>query len=133
MFKFTKNNLEDMCFNASDSRLSWFTKGGISDTISFYPNQIRFLSPTIQENRGLIYLFFYDEILVGVSQGNLDLNQFVHLNTMAVTIFTNHFMDNLERLNQNTTSNIAMTSFYLIDDKIGAWYEYIESKNIWNY
>jgi hypothetical protein len=42
-------------------------------------------------------------------------------------------MDNLERLNQNTTSDIDMTSFYLIDDNIGAWYEYIESQNIWNY
>ena len=52
---------------------------------------------------------------------------------MAVSIFTNKFMDNLERLNQNTKSDIAMTSYYLIDDKIGAWYEYIESTNIWNY
>jgi hypothetical protein len=55
MFQFTKNNLEDMFFNASDSRLSWFTKGGIFGTISFNPNQIRFLSSTIKENRGLIY------------------------------------------------------------------------------
>ena len=59
-FKFTKNNLEDMFFNASDSELLWFTKGGIFDTISFYPNQIRFLSPTIKENISLIYLFFND-------------------------------------------------------------------------
>ena len=58
MFKFKKINLEDMFFYASNSRLSWFTKGCISDTISFYPNQISFLSPTITENRGLIYLFF---------------------------------------------------------------------------
>ena len=41
-FKFTKNNLEDMFFNATDSELLWFTKGGISDRISFFPNQIRF-------------------------------------------------------------------------------------------
>jgi hypothetical protein len=54
MFKFTRNNLEDIFFNASDLRLSWFTKEGISDTISFYPNQIRFFSPDIKENRGLI-------------------------------------------------------------------------------
>ena len=41
-----------MFFNAADSELLWFTKGGISDTNSFYPNQIRFLSPTIKENKG---------------------------------------------------------------------------------
>ena len=29
MFKFTKNNLEDMFINASDLSLSWFTKEGI--------------------------------------------------------------------------------------------------------
>ena len=61
-FKFTKNNLEDIFFNAKDSELLWFTKGGISDRISFFPNQIRFLSPTIKENKSLIYLFFNDEI-----------------------------------------------------------------------
>jgi hypothetical protein len=121
-----------MFFNASDSRLSWFRKGGISDTISFYPNQIRFLSPTIKENRGLIYLFFHDEILFGVFPYNLDLNQFVYLNTMAVSIFMNKFMDNLEWLDLKTTSDIAITSSFLIDDKIGAWYEYIERQNIWN-
>ncbi len=42
-------------------------------------------------------------------------------------------MDNLEWLDLNTTSDIAITSFYLIDDKIGAQYEYIERLNIWNY
>ena len=52
---------------------------------------------------------------------------------MAVTIFMNKFMDNLEWLDLKTTSDIAITSFYLIDDKIGAWYEYIERQNIWNY
>ncbi len=45
---------------------------------------------------------------------------------MAVTIYTNKFMDNLEWSDLKTTSNIGITSFYLIDDKIGAWYEYIE-------
>ncbi len=40
MFKFTKIKKEDMFFNALDSRLSWFAKGGISDTISLYPNEI---------------------------------------------------------------------------------------------
>jgi hypothetical protein len=76
--------------------LSWFTKGGIFDTFSFYPNQIRFLSPTIKENRGLINLFFNDKIPFGIFLYNLDLNHFVYLNTMAVTIFMNKFMDNLE-------------------------------------
>ncbi len=132
-FKFTKINLEDMFLNASDSELLWFLKGGISDTISFYPNQIRFLPPTIKENKSLIYLFCNDEIPFGVFPDNLDLNQFVYLNTMAVTIFTDKFMDNLEWSDLKTTSNIAITSFYLIDDKIGAWHEYIERQNIWNY
>ncbi len=44
MFKFTKNNLEDMFFNASDLSLSWFTKGGISDTILFYKSNKIFIS-----------------------------------------------------------------------------------------
>ena len=63
-----------MFFNALDSRQSWFTKGGISDTISVYPNQIRFLSPTGKENTGLIYLSFNDEIPFGVFPDDLDLN-----------------------------------------------------------
>ena len=41
-------------------------------------------------------------------------------------------MDNLEWLDLKTTFDIAITIFYLIDDKIGAWYEYIERQNIWN-
>ncbi len=106
---------------------------GISDTISFYPNQTRFLSPTIKENTSLIYFVFYDEIPFGIFPDNLDLNQFVYLNTMAVTIFTNKFMDNLEWSDLKTTFDIAITSFYLIGDKIGVWYEYIERQNIWNY
>jgi hypothetical protein len=133
IFKFTKNNLEDMFFNPSDSRLSWFTKGGISDTISFYPNQIRFLSPSIKENKDLISLFFNDEIPFGIFPVNFELNQFVCLNTMAVTIFTNKFMDNLEWSALKTTSDIPITNYYLIDDKIGAWYENIERHNIWVY
>jgi hypothetical protein len=58
MFKYTKINLEDMFVYASDLRWTWFTKDGISDTISFCPNKIKFLSPTIKENKGLNYLFF---------------------------------------------------------------------------
>ncbi len=52
---------------------------------------------------------------------------------MAFSIFKNNFMENIEWLDLKTTSNIAITRFYLIDDKIGAWYEYIEKQNIWNY
>jgi hypothetical protein len=52
---------------------------------------------------------------------------------MAVTIFDNEFMDNLEWFYLKTTSDIAINSFNLIDDKIGAWYEYIETQNIGNY
>jgi hypothetical protein len=97
VFKYKKHNLEDMFFNASDFRWTWFTKDGISDTISFCPNQIDFLSPTsIKENKGSIYFYFYDEIPFGVFTENLDLNHFVHLNTMAVTIFDNKFIKNLE-------------------------------------
>ena len=49
---------------------------------------------------------------------------------MAVTIFDNKFMENLKWLDLKTTSDIAITIFYLIDDKIGAWYEYIERQKI---
>jgi len=52
---------------------------------------------------------------------------------MAVTIFRDNFMDNLEWSDLKTTSDIAITSLYLINDKIGAWYEYIERQNIWDY
>ncbi len=41
-------------------------------------------------------------------------------------------MDNLEWFNLKTTSDIPLTSFGLIDDKIGAWYEYIERQDIWS-
>jgi hypothetical protein len=41
-------------------------------------------------------------------------------------------MDNLEWFNLKTTSDIPPTSLYLIDDKIGAWYEYIERQDIWS-
>ena len=51
---------------------------------------------------------------------------------MAVTIFDNKFIENLEWLDIKTTSDIPITSFYLIYDKMGAWYEYIERQNIWN-
>ena len=40
-------------------------------------------------------------------------------------------MKNLEQLDIKTTSDIPLTCFYLIDDTIGAWYEYIERQNIW--
>ncbi len=49
---------------------------------------------------------------------------------MAVTIFDNKFMENLELLDVKTTSDIPITSYYLIDDKISYWYEYIEKQNI---
>jgi hypothetical protein len=40
---------------------------------------------------------------------------------MAATIFDNKFMENLEWLDIKTTSDIPLSSFYLIDNKIGAW------------
>ena len=48
--------------------------------IQFRFIQINFISPTIKEKKGLIYLFFYDEIPFGFFPENLDLNLFVHLN-----------------------------------------------------
>ena len=51
---------------------------------------------------------------------------------MALTIVDNKFMKILECLDIKTTSDIPITSFNLIDDKIGAWYEYIDRQNIWN-
>ena len=45
---------------------------------------------------------------------------------MAVTIFINKFMDNLQWLDLKTTFDIAITSFFFIVEKLGAWYEYIE-------
>ena len=92
---------------------------------------MKILSPTIKENKGLIYLFFDDEIPFGVFVEKIDLNHFVHLNTMAVTIFDNKLMENLECLDIKATSDIPITSFF-IGDKIGAWYEYIERQNICN-
>ena len=41
-------------------------------------------------------------------------------------------MESLEWLGIKTTSDIPITSFYLIDDKVGDWYEYIERQDIWN-
>ena len=39
-------------------------------------------------------------------------------------------MDNLEWFYLKTTSDIPLTSFYLIDDKSGDWYEYIKRQDI---
>ena len=77
-------------------------------------------------------MFFNDKISFGFFPNNLDLKKFVHLNTMAVNIFDNEFIDNLEWFNLKTPFDIPLTSFYLIDDKIGAWYEYIERQDIWS-
>ena len=53
---------------------------------------------------------------------------------MAITIFSNKYMDNLNWLNMKALSNTPLTSYYLIDDKIGVWYDYIENhKDIWRY
>ena len=41
-------------------------------------------------------------------------------------------MENLKWLDIKTTSDTPITSYYLIDDKIGVWNEYIERQNIWN-
>ena len=49
---------------------------------------------------------------LGVFPENLDLNQFVYLNTMADNIFTKNFMDNLEQLDLKTKCDIAITSFF---------------------
>jgi len=37
---------------------------------------------------------------------------------MAVTIFDNKFIENLEWLHVKTTSGIPIASYYLIDDKL---------------
>jgi len=85
-----------MFFNASNVRwMSWFTEDDIFDTISVCPNQIKLLSPTIKENKYLIYFFFNDEIPFGFFPEKIDLNHFVHLNTRAITIFDNKLIENL--------------------------------------
>ena len=53
---------------------------------------------------------------------------------MAITIFDNKFIDNLNWLNIKATSGTPLTNYYLIDDKIGIWYDYIEKHNdMWRY
>ena len=42
-------------------------------------------------------------------------------------------MENIEWLDIKTTYGIHKTSYYLIDDRFGACYEYIERQNIWGY
>jgi hypothetical protein len=74
-----------------------------------------------------------DTILFGLFQEDLDLNPFVNLNTTAATIFDDKFMEDFEWLGIKVASGIPITSYYLIDDKIGYWYDHIERKNIWNY
>jgi len=105
--------MEDIFLNASDLSLSWLKKKCNSDTISFYPNQKR-ISPNIKENKGLINLFFYDKIPLGFFPKNLVLNHSIHLNTIAISIFDNKFMENLEWFNLKTTFDIPLTSFFLI-------------------
>ena len=55
-----------------------------------------------------MYLFFYDEFSFEFFPENSDLNHFVHLNTMAVTIFDTKFMENVEWLDIKTTSHIPI-------------------------
>jgi hypothetical protein len=57
--------------------------------------------------------------LSGFFPENIDLNRFVHLNTIAVTIFDNKFMENLEWLDIKATFGIPITSYNLTDDTIG--------------
>ncbi len=49
MFKFTKKSLEDMFFNASDSKLSWFTKEGISEKNRFIQIKLTFYHPLLKK------------------------------------------------------------------------------------
>ena len=86
-FKLTTNNLENVFFNASNLKGTWFTKDGISDIISFCPNQMTIFSSIVEENNDEIYLFLDDKIPFRFFPEDLDLN------TMAVTIFDNKFME----------------------------------------
>ena len=50
------------------------------------------------------------KFLSGFFPDNLDLNHFVHLNTMVITIFDIKFMENLEWLDIEKVSGIPITS-----------------------
>ncbi len=71
----------------------------------------------MKENKSVIYLFFDGKIPFGFFPEKIYSNLFVHLNTMAITIFDNKFMENLEWLDIQTAFDIPITSYYLIDDK----------------
>jgi hypothetical protein len=77
-------------------------------------------------------LIFDDKIPFGFFPKDLDLNHFVHLNTMSVTIFDNKFMEKIYWLDIKVASGIPTTNNYLIYDNIGNWCDHIERQNIWN-
>ena len=122
-----------MFFNTP--KASWFAKHGISDLISFRPNQIIFLSPSIKQNLNFIYILIGDNFPFKFSLKLFDFNQFTYLNTMAVSILDLHFynMDDLVWFNEKINSDTPFTNYYLINNQIGKWYNYIKGKEIWHF
>jgi hypothetical protein len=65
VFLFTIFFIEDVSFNTPE--ITWFTNDGISHSMSFYPNQIMFLSPTIKEKNVSIKMLIHNDIPVDFS------------------------------------------------------------------
>ncbi len=108
VFLFTKNNLEIVFFITPE--FTWFTNDGISDSMSFYPNQIFFLSLTIKENFDSIKMLIACDIPFHFSPTLFEFNYLAQLNIMAISIFNLKVIDNLVWFNIIMQSDIRSTS-----------------------
>ena len=70
--------------------------------MSFYPNQIKLLSPTIKQNIFSIKMLIQSDIPFDFSPPIFEFNGLAHLNLMAVSIFDLKFVDNLLWFKKNS-------------------------------
>jgi hypothetical protein len=117
-------------FSFHTHELTWFTHGDISDSISFYPNQIQFLSPTINEKFISIKMLIQSDISFDFSPTLFEFTKLTHLNTITISIFNLKFIDNLVWFNKTMQSYIRITSHHLTVRKIGKWYNFKKKNEI---
>jgi hypothetical protein len=80
-----------------------------------------------------IYLLIGNNIPLHIFPEMLDFDRFVDLNYMAVNIYALHFIDNEIWFDKTIPSVIPISIYYLINNQIGEWYDYIKRKDFWRY
>lgn len=85
------------------------------------------------DNFDKMYMLIGNNYPIGFYPEEFELDKFPHLSEMAVKIYSNKFMDDLNWFNERVTLDIPITSHYLINEKIGKWYDHVQDKNLWQY